>query len=152
MNPTIKRMVMQLVYVAVFLFLCKIGLEWQSDYLQNATRGYHRFENNVREIHLVSCLLPLGLGVLLALPRLRKLMRQPGTWRVDWFSLIIVGLPALYVLLLPIFLYSGIRLSYLPLGKTLITSSGGLNTATTLSGVILGYLWIVVWKRGRDTE
>lgn len=140
MNPIIKRMLSLMVFVALFFAVFMGGVEWKHSIMLEAQKT---FNTNIIEALLLAILFPVVLGLLLGLPRLYKEFHKHGAWRLDLIPLVIIGIPALYVLFFPVLFYSGTVIS-LPFSQTLFKNT---DEAMMVSGIVLGYLIVVVWKR-----
>ncbi|GGD15075.1 hypothetical protein [Pontibacillus salipaludis] len=92
---------------------------------------------------LFAALFPVGIGVLLRLPKfiLEVMARTP--WTFDWIRGLAVGVPALVIVVwstLPLTPYGeGMRMPDLILV--------GHPTLTTIAGVVLGYLMLDAFKK-----
>ncbi|WP_147804659.1 hypothetical protein [Alkalicoccus halolimnae] len=84
-----------------------------------------------------SIFFPIGIGMLLRLPRLLKEFQLNGAWRIHWAKLLGTGLPALYVIAAQLIAFAPI--SFVPPFFMEIVL---LNEAhvTTMIHLIFGYV------------
>lgn len=89
---------------------------------------------NIWPAVIFATIFPVLIGILLRLPTLIKEIKQDKAWAVNWIKLLAVGLPTLYVALVPL-------LSLTILGKYLIFAMDIIHLdLSTLAGVIFGYV------------
>ncbi len=77
---------------------------------------------------------PVLLGIALKTPG-SWLQREDMKWGFDWVKFVAVGIPAAYVTLLRVWLYT-------PFGESLpfLSSMYYYNTIQTVAGIVLGYI------------
>ena len=83
---------------------------------------------------IFAALFPILIGILLRLPKLIKEIKQEKAWSINWMKLLAVGLPTLYVSLVPLLSLTSL-FKYLPFAMDLIH----LNLST-VAGLVLGYV------------
>lgn len=57
---------------------------------------------------IISTLLGVGIGIVLGLEHFLNEIRKDGRWKLDFPKLLVIGIPALYLALTNLFLYSSI--------------------------------------------
>lgn len=76
------------------------------------------------------------IGMLLRLPKLILEIRDKQRWSFDWMKVIVIGIPSLYIAMIPLFaLVYGMNLWFSKVVMLL-----GDITFTTIAGVIFGYV------------
>lgn len=74
--------------------------------------------------------------MLLRLPKLILEIRDKQRWSFDWMKIIVIGIPSLYIAMIPLFaLVYGMNLWF----SNVVMLLGDI-TFTTIAGVIFGYL------------
>jgi hypothetical protein len=76
------------------------------------------------------------IGMLLRLPKLILEIRDKQRWSFDWMKVIVIGIPSLYITMIPLFaLVYGMNLWF----SNVVMLLGDI-TFTTIAGVIFGYV------------
>jgi hypothetical protein len=76
------------------------------------------------------------IGMLLRLPKLILEIRDKQRWSFDWMKVIVIGIPSLYIAMIPLFaLVYGMNLWF----SNVVMLLGDI-TFTTIAGVIFGYV------------
>ncbi|WP_427137560.1 hypothetical protein [Psychrobacillus psychrodurans] len=76
------------------------------------------------------------IGMLLRLPKLILEIRDKQRWSFDWMKIIVIGIPSLYIAMIPLFaLVYGMNLWF----SNVVMLVGDI-TFTTIAGVIFGYV------------
>lgn len=76
------------------------------------------------------------IGMLLRLPKLILEIRDKQRWSFDWMKIIVIGIPSLYIAMIPLFaLVYGMNLWF----SNVVMLLGDI-TFTTIAGVIFGYV------------
>jgi len=83
---------------------------------------------------------PIVIGVILRLPKLIIEIKDKKEWAFNWINIIAIGIPALYVALLPIL--SSIGMNFLVPPVSLLVGSFGNSTLNTTAGIVFGYVLI----------
>lgn len=94
MNNFIKHFIWTVV-IGGILYL---GFQIQV-YLEEVAKTEFRMEGLV----IFGTLFPVFVGVLLRLPRLIQEVKEGKQWTVNWGKLIVVGLPAFYIIITQLF-------------------------------------------------
>lgn len=91
---------------------------------------------NVKPYIIYVTIFPICMGVLLRLPKLIVEIKDKKKWSLDWMKLLIIGIPALYIAMIP---FLGIVF-----GKKLLFTEAfmllGDMTLISIAGVIFGYV------------
>lgn len=137
MIQTILRLVANLLYVIFVGSIIWLGNFYQKrmDFLVSTIE----LDPKVRLLYISA--LPVIIGILIALPQFIGNIRRDGDIRFNWIRFISIGLPTLYVSILPLIYYS--------IGKpipfaTLILQYSMLRT---VSGVVFGYLLLTSFEK-----
>lgn len=86
-------------------------------------------------------LLPIFIGLLLALPRFISVIRKPGVWAFDWLKFSVVGLPSFLAAgAMSIFWTVSFLHKYMPF---LFNNS----ILTTTGGIVFGYVLLTSFKK-----
>ncbi|MDQ0255693.1 hypothetical protein J2S74_003075 [Evansella vedderi] len=88
-------------------------------------------------------LFPLFLGMILRLPQFINEIREKKRWKFNWAKFIAIGLPALYITIIPLFFFTSFGHS-LPL--TMEVAQVTNPSITTISGIISGYILLDCMK------
>lgn len=76
------------------------------------------------------------IGMLLRLPKLILEIRDKQRWSFDWIKVIVIGIPSLYIAMIPLFaIVYGMNLWF----SNVVMLLGDI-TFTTIAGVIFGYV------------
>lgn len=76
------------------------------------------------------------IGMLLRLPKLLLEIRDKQRWSFDWMKIIVIGIPSLYIAMIPLFaIVYGMNLWF----SNVVMLLGDI-TFTTIAGVIFGYV------------
>ncbi|WP_391122284.1 hypothetical protein [Psychrobacillus sp. L3] len=91
---------------------------------------------NMMPFLISTSIFPVFIGLLLRLPKLIIEIKEKKQWSFDWIKVIIIGIPSLYIAMLPL-----LSISY---GTNLFMSaefvlSGG-TAYTSIAGIIFGYI------------
>ncbi|WP_404460567.1 hypothetical protein [Sutcliffiella horikoshii] len=116
-------------WTMVIGFIYYAGSRYELHLLNEAQMNYNFWPQVI-----FAALFPILIGILLRLPRLIKEIQQEKTWSVNWLKLLAVGLPTLYVSLVPVLSLTGL-FKYMPFAMDIIH----LDLAT-LAGVVFGYV------------
>jgi hypothetical protein len=83
---------------------------------------------------------PIIMGVILGLPKLILVANEKNEWTFDWIKALVVGLPTLYVTILPIIAFNTSFGANLPFVSKVLTL--GHTMIVTTTGIIFGYVLI----------
>ncbi|MCM3601143.1 hypothetical protein M3175_10415 [Robertmurraya korlensis] len=125
-------------YVFLLLIMVFFGLKFQASLYLNSQETYKIFP-----YFLFKAIFPLIIGVYLAAPHLYKTFTKAGKWKVDWVKLIVVGLPFIYLSIVPILYFSEVIALNLPFSSYAMGGYFGGDASTsfgTINGIIAGYI------------
>ncbi|PID01513.1 MULTISPECIES: hypothetical protein [unclassified Sporosarcina] len=94
---------------------------------------------------LFSSIFPVGIGILLRLPKLIIEIKENRQWTFDWAKFMGVGLPSLGVLSMCVLLFTPAGESILPFVPEIIYS--GNSTIQIVAGVVFGFILLDSVKR-----
>jgi hypothetical protein len=86
---------------------------------------------------------PLLIGILLAIPHFINQFAQTGKWKVNWVSLIVIGLPFLYLSVVPllyVFDLVNINIPFSDYALGGYFGSGASTTFEVINGIIAGFI------------
>lgn len=129
-----KRFAFHFIYLTIIIFVVFQGLKYDNLLAQRAK------ETIDKDIYywIYFTLFPIVVGSLLTVGRFVIRAKREGQWKVDWIKLTVIGIPMLYITLIPILsftLFLGINL---PFAEYLMTFGAG--KITFISGTIVGYV------------
>ncbi|SET97829.1 hypothetical protein SAMN05421676_1132 [Salinibacillus kushneri] len=85
---------------------------------------------------LFSSVFPIFIGMCLRLPKLIVEIKETKQWKFDWIKIVAVGVPSLYITILPILsYYSEVNLLF---SRELVML--GNTTLTTTAGIVFGFV------------
>ena len=91
---------------------------------------------NLKAYIIYTTIFPVCMGVLLRLPKLIVEIKDKKKWSLDWMKLLIIGIPTLYIAMIPFLA--------IVFGKKLLFSEAfmllGDMTLISIAGVIFGYV------------
>ncbi|WP_047154508.1 hypothetical protein [Aneurinibacillus tyrosinisolvens] len=129
-----KRFAFHFVYLVVIILVVFQGLKFDDLLDQRARETMDR--DTLYWIYFT--LFPILNGLLLKIGGLVIKAKRKGKWRIDWIKVIVIGIPMLYITLIPMLsftLFLGINL---PFSGYIMTIGGG--KLTFISGTIVGYV------------
>ncbi|MGD7054371.1 hypothetical protein [Sutcliffiella horikoshii] len=124
-----KKFFRYFIWTIVIGFIYYAGLRYELHLLNEAQMNYNFWPQVI-----FAALFPILIGILLRLPKLIKEIQQKKSWSVNWMKLLAVGLPTLYVALVPLLSLTSL-FRYIPFVMDIIH----LDLAT-LAGVVFGYV------------
>lgn len=125
-------------YLFLFLIIIFFGLKFQASLYINSKETYEVFP-----YYLFKAIFPLIIGVFLGAPHVYKTFTKTGKWKVVWVKLIVVGLPFIYLSIVPILFYSKILTLNLPFSFYAMGGYFGVGASSsfeTINGIIGGYI------------
>ncbi|WP_134220401.1 hypothetical protein [Pelotomaculum sp. FP] len=134
----IKRFIVYFLYILFVIYIVLIG----SNYII-------KLKNISAQIHtpypslIFIAVFPIIIGILLALPQFITNFKKDGTWSLDWIKLISIGVPSLYITLMPLLYFS-------PIEKLVSYIFHAFNNSLIpqmVSGIILGYNTLVAFEK-----
>lgn len=87
---------------------------------------------------LFSSIFPIGIGILLRLPKLIIEMKEDRQWTFDWTKFMGVGLPSLGVLSMCVVIFTPTGENLIPLVPEILYF--GNSTIQTIAGVVFGFI------------
>ncbi|WP_233191245.1 hypothetical protein [Sporosarcina sp. P20a] len=87
---------------------------------------------------LFSSIFPIGIGILLRLPKLIIEIKENRQWTFDWAKFMGVGLPSLGVLSMCVLIFTPAGEYFIPLVPEVMYS--GNFTIQTIAGVVFGFI------------
>lgn len=91
---------------------------------------------NLMPFIIFASIFPVFIGLLLRLPKLIIEIKEKTQWSFDWIKVIIIGIPSLYIAMLPLLSFSyGTNLF---MSKAFVLLGG--TTYTSIAGVVFGYV------------
>ncbi|WP_404430694.1 hypothetical protein [Sutcliffiella horikoshii] len=136
-----KKFLSYFFWTVVIGFIYYAGSRYELHLLNEAQMNYNFWPQVI-----FAALFPILIGILLRLPKLIKEIQEGKAWSVNWMKLLAVGLPTLYVSLVPVLSLTGL-FKYMPFAMDIIH----LDLAT-LAGVVFGYVLIDSLKEDSEAE
>ncbi|NLW44572.1 MAG: hypothetical protein GXY92_05260 [Syntrophomonadaceae bacterium] len=138
MNENLKRFALCLIYVLFFgCFLLIVN---------DVYRYYNEIFSTTYRVPwswlFIGSMVPIIIGLLLALPSFLKAYRTKGTWKIDWIMLLTVGLPALGIVIMQILYlapYLGFEVPFSAL-KPILFLYAEHPTLVKTSGILFGFV------------
>lgn len=124
-----KKFLRYFVWTVVIGFIYYAGSRYELHLLNEAQMNYNFWPQVI-----FAALFPILIGMLLRLPKLIKEIQQEKAWAVNWMKLLAVGLPTLYVTLVPVLSLTSL-FRYIPFVMDIIHLD-----LSTLAGLVFGYV------------
>ncbi|WP_243840690.1 hypothetical protein [Paenisporosarcina antarctica] len=86
---------------------------------------------------IFATIFPIVIGFILRLPKLIMEIKDKKEWTFNWIKVIAIGMPTLYILLLPILSYTSFGMDLLFAKELLLI---GNTTLITIAGIVFGYV------------
>ncbi|MCK1985487.1 MULTISPECIES: hypothetical protein [Peribacillus] len=147
MNLSLKRTIGYLTYLVVVLGVLFIGLKYEQHLFTVSRETYE-----IKGYLLYESSLPVFLGMMFAIPRLLQNFSKRGHWKVNWLRLVILGLPFLYLSIIPILYFTEAFKFDLPLSKFVFGYFGanGSTMLLSITGVVAGYILVTSFCKLTD--
>ncbi|WP_053367968.1 hypothetical protein [Bacillus sp. FJAT-27245] len=129
-------------YLGSTLFVCIIlymGMKYHFHLKKEAEATYQMLP-----LLFFAVVSPIVIGMVLRLPKLILEILERKRWTFDWAKIVAVGLPALYVAMLPYVYYTQIG-GHLPLAKEFAILE--YSAIPTAAGIIFGYVLLDSFKK-----
>ncbi|WP_079528365.1 hypothetical protein [Halobacillus hunanensis] len=130
-----KKFMACLLYSGVMGSVLMGGLFYMNHLIEKAETTYNMFP-----LMIFSLIYPLIMGMLFGLPQMISRLKRRGVLHFDVIKFAAIGLPALYIFVIPIFYYFTKIGGCLPLSRTIMLSDSGGTVLLTIVGVVLGYV------------
>lgn len=118
------------IVIGIIIYLgAKYQFQLKQDYMKN-------FE--VLSFVLFSSIFPIGIGILLRLPKFIIEMKENRQWTFDWAKFLGIGLPSFGVLFMCVFLFTPAGKNIPPYVPEIMYS--GNSTIQTIAGVVFGFI------------
>lgn len=139
----LKRILINFVSLIVYIAVLYFGIRLEEYYKQTT--------NNLTALILIYFLVPTCFGILLALPRVIKEFKNPGTWGLDWVSFLSVTLPTFLISMTPLFhFHTGIG-RIIPIGQLFVGDLVPFQFLNIIS-IIFGYSLLSNLKKFETNE
>jgi hypothetical protein len=145
-----KKLISYLVYVTILLVIIYAGLKTQHNLLE---KGQNNFK--LRPFYIYQSVFPLILGIFLGIPYLIRSFLSEGRWSLAWLRVLILGLPFLYLAILPVLYSLGAVSVRLPFSNYAMGGYFGPGTSgsfVTINGIIAGYILITSIEKRKDSS
>ncbi|PIC66840.1 hypothetical protein CSV78_10710 [Sporosarcina sp. P16a] len=116
--------------IGVMIYL---GAKYQFLLKQEYMKNYE-----VLSFILFSTIFPIGIGILLRLPKLIIEMKENRQWTFDWAKFMGIGLPSLGVLSMCVLIFTPAGENILPFVPEIMYP--GNSTIQTIAGVVFGFI------------
>ena len=135
----IKRFLSYFVPTVGFAIVFYLGTAYKMRLLDNGRETF-----NLLPFVVFVSFFSILIGILLRLPKLMKEMKENKQWSFDWIKFLAIGLPMLYLALIPLLsLNFGIR--FLLFTKTFLMT--GDTTLPSIAGIVFGYVLLDSFKK-----
>jgi hypothetical protein len=108
-----------------------LGMEYQVRLREKSAIAF-----NLMPFIIFASIFPVFIGLLLRLPKLIIEIKDKKQWSFDWIKVITIGIPSLYIAMIPILAFS--------YGTNLLFSKAfmllGDTTLTSIAGIVFGYV------------
>jgi hypothetical protein len=118
-------------------FIFYLGAKYQIRLDEKASTTY-----DLMPVLLFATIYPIGIGLLLRLPKLIIEIKEKKQWTFDWIKVVSIGVPALYIASAPILATTGINFLFVK-GLMLM----GSFTLITVAGIVFGYVLLDSLKK-----
>ncbi|QFT89599.1 hypothetical protein FIU87_13140 [Bacillus sp. THAF10] len=133
-----KRFLFYFLSTIVIGFIFFLGYEYLGTVSEEAKRTY-----NMTPLVILSTIFPILMGMLLRLPKLIMEIKENKQWTFDWIKLTAIGIPALYIAVIPL-VYITFEINMWLASEIMFTSN---TTLITMAGVVFGYLLLDSLKK-----
>ncbi|MGV3467415.1 MAG: hypothetical protein ACO1OT_19270 [Heyndrickxia sp.] len=121
-------------------FILYFGLMYKVELKEEVDMTY-----NMKPFIIFSTIFPIMIGMLLRLPKLFLEIKERKHWTFSWTKVIPIGIPALYIAVLPSLVLTPLGLKFL-FAKELIFLDNS-SVLTTTAGIVFGYVLLDSLKR-----
>ncbi|ASV67539.1 hypothetical protein CKF48_09505 [Cytobacillus kochii] len=127
-----KRFLFYFVSTVVMGFIFYLGVKYQVRLHEELRNSF-----NLLPFLIFATIFPIAIGLLLRLPKLIIEIKEKKQWSFDWIKVAAIGIPSLYIAMIPILSLST-SFENLLFAKELIFL--GDTTLTTTAGIVSGYV------------
>ena len=113
-------------------FIFYLGVKYQVRLHEELRNSF-----NLLPFLIYATIFPIAIGLLLRLPKLIIEIKEKKQWSFDWIKVAAIGIPSLYIAMIPILSLST-SFENLLFAKELIFL--GDTTLTTTAGIVSGYV------------
>ncbi|WP_253702043.1 hypothetical protein [Bacillus sp. FJAT-27445] len=118
-----------------------MGMKYHINLKKEAEATYKMFP-----LLIFAAVSPVVIGMLLRIPKLILEILEKKKWTFDWSKIVAMGIPALYVAMLPYISYTQVG-QHLPFAKEIVFL--GNSTITTAAGIVFGYVLLDSIKKSK---
>lgn len=147
MSSNRKRVIGYLIYVAAFGLLVVL-VETLNHYFQDVFRT--TFRAPYLWLFISQIVFPVLVGLLLALPQFIRTYRQKGSWTTDWIMLLAVGLPAFFIVIVPIASFGLVYLIHLETAPRFFLWIYANPTLSKVFGILLGFVLLTSFRKQKQ--
>lgn len=126
-----KRFLFLFFSTVVIGIIFYVGMDYQVSLREKSAINF-----NLKPFIIFASIFPVFIGMLLRLPKLIIEIKDKKRWSFDWIKIIAVGIPSLYIAMIPLLV-----IAY---GTNLLFSKAfmllGDFTFTSIAAVIFGYV------------
>lgn len=109
------------------------------------------YKYNIALNYAVSFIYYLGIGMILGLSNLINEFKKSGKWRINFFKLIIIGLPALFFSF-SILIYYGFILNYPIIISLLNFVIKFIKNIDKISGIFFGFIFVTSFYKFNSSK
>ncbi|MFD6439213.1 hypothetical protein ACFWDG_05230 [Peribacillus sp. NPDC060186] len=150
MSHSWKRTISYLAYLILLLSVLFYGLNYQNHL---AIISRETFE--IKGYFLFQSFFPIFLGIIFAMPSIVKNILKKGHWKVNWLRLLILGIPFIYMSIIPILYFTEISVFDLPFSTLVWRGYFGADGSTTfnsITGIIASYIVLTSIRKPTDIQ
>ncbi|KQL37451.1 hypothetical protein [Psychrobacillus sp. FJAT-21963] len=125
-----KRFLFIFFSTAVIGIIFYLGMDYQVKLREESAITF-----NLKPFLIFASIFPVLFGLLLRLPKLIIEIKNKKQWAFDWIKFITVGIPSLYISMLPLLAFYTTNLFF---SKAFILL--GDTTFTSIAGIVFGYV------------
>ncbi|MFB4166897.1 hypothetical protein [Virgibacillus sp. JSM 102003] len=133
----IKKFLYYFICTVIIGFIFYLGAKYQVRLEEEASMTFE-----LMPVLLFASIYPIVIGMFLRLPKLIMEMKEKKQWTFDWIKIVAIGIPTIYIALLPILSTTGLNLLF---AKELIPM--GTTTLITVAGIVFGYVLLDSLKK-----
>lgn len=135
----IKKFLYYFTCTVVIGFLIYLGMKYNIRLVEEASQTYE-----IRPVLIFSTIFPIVIGLILRLPKLIMEIKDKKEWTFNWIKVMAIGIPTLYIALLPILSFTFVGMDFLFAKELLLF---GNTTLITIAGIVFGYVLLDSLKK-----